>query len=196
MTKSNGVASSERAAAQALSALEAQRAALSDAQREIGDLRRRRHEMLASASVEEIQDADATIVCAATRVEIAEARLAVQEGELERLRKAAREARTAADLDRVRELAEEKQRLISTDYAQAAATIATTLARIAEIETELFPLRLRLPSGAPDVRIEPVNVYRPSLGSFVKLPGVAAGDPAFWPRHPRRLRLDEIYARN
>jgi hypothetical protein len=48
----------------------------------------------------------------------------------------------------------------------------------------------------PEVRIEPFNVYLPNLSASVKLPGIGAEDPAFWPKQPRRLTMAEIYVRN
>ena len=87
-----------------------------------------------SAGVNEVREIDAAINSAATRVEIAEAKIAAMENELQRLRVAAREARIAADLARARELANEGRELIVNDYVEAARSIAATLGRLSEIE--------------------------------------------------------------
>jgi hypothetical protein len=97
----------ERNEAQVLVDIEAQRADLTDAQREIGELQHRRREMLTTGGVDEVQEIDTTIDRAVTKVEIAEAKITVSEGELERARAAKRDALTAANLARARQLADE-----------------------------------------------------------------------------------------
>ena len=118
------------------------------------------------------------------------------EGELERVGAARRDAQLAANLARAKRLAEEARELIVNDYAKAASAIAETLARLAKIDAEVCALNACLPPGAADIRIEAFRGYRATLGATVVLPGVSAGDWELWPKRPRRLTINEIYARN
>jgi hypothetical protein len=196
MTKSNIAQPIERDETQILEVIEAERAALSDAQREMGELQLRRREMLTTAGVDEVQDTDTIISRAATKVDIAQARIVGLEGELAGLRAAKPDAQLAANLARARQLAEEARQLIVGNYAEAARAIAETLARLETIESEVHALNARLPPGTADIRIEAFRGYSATLGATVVLPGITAGDAAFWPTRPRRLTLNEIYARD
>jgi hypothetical protein len=105
-----------------------------------------------------------------------------------------RDARTAADLARAQQLAEEARQLIVGDYAKAAREIAETLARLATIGSELRALNARLPSYTADTQIEAVRCAK--LGQTVVLPGITSEDAAFWPTRPRLQTINELYARN
>jgi DNA repair exonuclease SbcCD ATPase subunit len=180
----------ERDEAQVLEDIDAQRAALADAQRETGELQRRRCEMLVSASVDAVHEIDTVIGRAATKVEVAGAKVNALEAELERFYAAERDAQTAADFERARQLAEEARQLIVRDYAKAAREIAETLAKLASLETELRALRARLPTHIGELQIEA------TLGQRVVLPAITPVDAAFWPTQPRLQTINEIYARN
>jgi hypothetical protein len=54
----------------------------------------------------------------------------------------------------------------------------------------------RLPPGAAYVQIEAFRGYRATLNATAVLPGSTAGDGDFWPTRPRRLTINEIYARS
>ena len=107
----------ERSEAQVLADIAVQRAALSDAQREMGEHQLRWREMLTTASVDEVQDTDTVFSRAATKIDIAQARIVALEGELERVRAARRDAYAAANLARAWQLAAEARDLIDNDYA-------------------------------------------------------------------------------
>jgi hypothetical protein len=184
----------ERAEAQILADVETQRAALADAQREIGELQLRRRETLLSAAIDDVHEIDTAIDRAATKVDMAQARINAFEEEFERLRAAERDAQTAADLARAQRLAEEARQLIVGVYAEAARTIAETLARLETIQSEVSTLT-RLPSGAV-LQIEAFRGFCATLGASVELPGVTTEDANFWPTRPRRQLPNEIYARN
>ena len=196
MMKSNIAQPIERDEAQMLEVIEAERASLSDARREMGELQLRRREMLTTASVDEVQDTDTIISRATTKIDIAQARIVALEGELASLRAADRDARAAANLARAQQLAEEARQLIVNDYARVATSIAETLARLAKIDAEVRALNARLPPGTADIRIEAFRGYRATLGETVVLPGITADDADFWPTRPRRLTINELYGRN
>jgi hypothetical protein len=86
--------------------------------------------------------------------------------------------------------------LIVGDYARAASAVAETLVRLAKIDAEVRALNARLPPGTVDVQIETFRGYSATLGATVVLPGITAGDGDFWPTRPRRLTINEVYARN
>jgi hypothetical protein len=183
----------ERDEAQVLAEAETQRAALVDAEHEVSDLQIRRREMLAASSVEAIQEIDAAIRRAVTKVDIAKAKTGALEGELESLRRAKRDAQIAADLARAHQLAEEARQLIIGNYAAAARAIAETLARLETIEREVAALNARLPSGGA-IQVEASLGNCAWLRAKVVLPGIGA-DANFWPTRPRRQLPNEIYAR-
>ena len=185
----------ERDEAQIPDEIEAQRSALSEAQREIGELQRRRRKMLLAAGVEAIQEIDSTHARAATKVDIAQAKIDALGAEFEGLRTAKCDAQIAADLARAHGLADEAHHLIVGDYVTAARSIAQTLARLAAIETEVRTLNARLPPGAY-VEIEAFKGYRATFAYRVRLPGTASEDAAFWPTRPRCLTINELYARS
>jgi hypothetical protein len=186
----------ERNVGQVLADIETQRAALVNAEREIGELQLRRGEMLVSASVDEVHEVDRAIDRATITVDIAEAKIGSLEGELERLRAAARDAHLAANFARAQQLAEEARQLIVGDYASAATAIVGALVRLAEIRAEVAPLNNHLPPGVDQVQVEPPRYAGATLASSVVLPGVTSDDADFWPTRPRRLMKNEIYARN
>jgi chromosome segregation ATPase len=188
----------ERVEAQVLADIEVQSEALADGQRERADLQQRRREMLASAGIEAIEAIDATISRAATKIEIAEAKIGALEGELESLRTAAHEARAAANLARALHLGEEARQLILGDYAAAALAIAKVLTRLVEIASEVRVLNSHLPPDAAEIDVEWFRGYRLTLGETVMLPSVTTNDADFWPTRPRsqRVSVNEIYARN
>ena len=148
----------ERDEARVLEEVEAQHSALADAQRESAELQQRRRRMLATADIAEIEDIDAAIVRAATKIEIAQAKVDASESELECLRAAASEAQSAANLVRARQLAEEARQLIVGAYAQAARAIAETLGILAKIENEVHVLNSDLPPDAAAIEIEASGV--------------------------------------
>jgi hypothetical protein len=150
--------------------------------------------VLPPASLDAIHEIDTVIGRAATKVEIAEAKVKALEAELEGLCAAEREAETAADLARAYQLAEEPQQLIVGDYAKAAREIAETLARLATIETELRALNVRLPTYIVNIQIEAVRCAK--LMRTVVLPAIAPDDAAFWPTRPRLQTINEVYARS
>jgi hypothetical protein len=139
----------ERDEAQVLKDIASRRAALAAALREAGELHRHRCEMLVSASLDAVHEIDTVIDRAATKAEIAEAKVNALELELEGVYAAAREAETAADLARAQQLAEEAEQLIVRSYATAAGQIAETLARLATIGSELRALNARRPTTMP-----------------------------------------------
>lgn len=196
MSMSNVAEPIERKVGQVLADIEAQRAALSNAQREIGELKLRRRETLLSATIEEVHDVDRALDRAAITVDIAEAKIGSLDDELERLRTVARDAHLAANLARAQQLAEEARELIVKVYAEAAIGIAETLARLAKIDVEVRALNAHLPPGAADIRIEGFRGHGKTLGATVVLPGVSSDDANFWPARPRRLTIDEIYGRS
>jgi len=196
MTKSNIARTIKRNEAQVLADIEAQRGALANAEREIGELQHRRHEMLVSATIDEVHEVDRALDRAAITVDIGEAKIGSLEGELERFRAADRDAQLAANLARAQQLAEEARQLIVGDYARAASGIAETLARLAKIDAEVRALNARLPPGAAYVQIEAFRGYSATLGATVVLPGITSDDAAIWSTRPRRLTINEIYARN
>jgi chromosome segregation ATPase len=196
MSMSNVAEPIERNVGQVLADIEAQRAALSNVQREIGELKLRRRETLLSATIEEVHEVDRALDRAAITVDIAEAKIGSLEGELASVRAAKRDVQLAANLARAQQLAEEARQLIVGDYARAASSIATTLARLAAIESEVRALNARVPPGTVDVQIEAFRGYGATLGATVVLPGVTSDDADFWPTRPRRLTINEIYARN
>jgi hypothetical protein len=116
-------------------------------------------------------------------------------GELEHFHAAACNAQ-AANLARAQQLAEEARQLIVGDYAEAAGAIAETLATLAKIDSEVRALNACLPPGTADIRIEAFRGYRATLGATVVLPGITSDNADFWPTRPRRLTINEIYARN
>ena len=130
---------------------------------------------------------------AATKVEIAEAKVNALEAELESFYAAEREAQTAADLARAQQLAEEARQLID-DYAKAARQIAETLAKLATIETELHALNARLPSYTADNQIEAVRCAK--LRRTVALPAISPDDASFWPTRPRLQTINKVYTRS
>ena len=150
--------------------------------------------VLPPASLDAVHEIDTVIGRAATKVEIAEAKVNALEAELESFYAAEREAQTAADLARAQQLAEEARQLIVGDYAKAAREIAETLARLATIETELRALNARLPSYTADNQIEAVRCAK--LCRTVALPAISPDDAAFWPTRPRRQTINEVYARS
>lgn len=150
--------------------------------------------VLPPASLDAIHEIDTAIGRAATKVEVAEAKIHTLERELEGLRAAERDDQTAADLARAQQLAEEARLLIVGDYAKAAREIVETLARLASIETELRALSARLPSYTADKQIEAVRCAK--LCQTVVLPAIAPDDAAFWPTRPRRQTINEVYARS
>jgi integrase len=74
-----------------------------------------------------VQEIDTAIGRAATRADIAEAKINALEGDLVSVRAAKRDAYLAANLARAQQLAEEARQLIVGDYAKAASSIAETL---------------------------------------------------------------------
>ena len=182
MTKSNIAQPIERDEAQMLQVIEAERTALADAQREIGEFQLCRRELLTTGSVDAVQEIDTAIGRAATKVEIAEAMITALTGELESLRTAKHDARLAANLGRAQQLAEEARQLIVGDYAKAASSIAETLAELAAIESEVRALNARLPPGTADIQTEAFRGYSATLGATVVLPGITAGDGDFGQR--------------
>ena len=119
---------------------------------------------------------DTVIGRAATKVEIAEAKVNALEAELESFYAAEREAQTAADLAGAQQLAEEARQLIAGDYAKAAREIAETLARLVTIETELRALNARLPACTGYIQIEAVR-SRSSVGRSRCPPSVRTTRP-------------------
>jgi hypothetical protein len=93
-----------------------------------------------------------------------------------------------------RELTEEARQLIDGDYATAARSIATTLGRLKEIDTELNALSARLPSGGA-IQVEAPLGNCAMLRAKVVLPGVGAEDANIWPIRRRPQMPNEIYAR-
>ena len=162
--------------AQVVEDIRAERAVLADAEREIGELQRRRREMLVSATIDEVLEVD-RLARAGTAIDIAQAKLGPLEAELERLRAAARDAHLAGNLKRAQKgLREEGQRLIE-DYAEHAAAIVAVLHRLAEIHAEVAPLNRQ---------VEPLRYAGATLATAVRLPGVTAYAADFWPTLPRR----------
>jgi hypothetical protein len=172
--------------------IRAERAALADAEREIGELQRRRREMLVSATMDEVLEVDRALARAGTAIDIAQAKLGPLEAEFERLRAAARDAYLAGNLKRAQGLREEGQRLIE-DYAEHAAAIVAVLHRLAEIHAEVVPLNNHLPSGVDQVQVEPPRDAGATLATAVKLPGVTPYAADFWPTRPRRHAISEVY---
>jgi hypothetical protein len=118
----------------------------------------------------------------------AEKRLADEDswlgGELESVHAAERDARTAANLARAQQLAEEARQLIVGYYARAANAIAETLARLATISREVRALNALLPPVIAEIQIEAFRGYRATLGGTVKLPGIMPEEADFWPPRP------------
>ena len=85
--------------------------------------------------------------------------------------------------------------MIVRDYAEAASSIAETLARLAEIESEVRALNAHLPPGAVDVQIEAFRGYFATLGAIAFCPALLRAMWTFGHR-PRRLTINEIYARD
>ena len=152
--------------------------------------------VLPPASLDAVDEMDTVIGRAATKVEIAEAKVNALEAELESFYAAEREAQTAADLAGAQQLAEEARQLIVGDYAKAAREIAETLARLASIETDLRALNARLPAYTGYIQIEAFRGHGPTLGQTVVLPAITPDDAAFWPTRPRRQTINELYARS
>jgi hypothetical protein len=150
--------------------------------------------VLPPASLDTVHEIDTVIGRAATKVEIAEAKVNALEAELESFYAAERDAQTAADLERARQLAEEARQLIVGDYAKAARQIAETLARLTAIETDLRVLNARLPTYAAHIQLEALRCAK--LRQTVALPAISPDVPAFWPTRPRRRRINEVDARS
>jgi chromosome segregation ATPase len=150
--------------------------------------------VLPPASLDAVDEMDTVIGRAATKVEIAEAKVNALEAELESFYAAEREAQTAADLAGAQQLAEEARQLIVGDYAKAASEIVETLARLASIETELRALNARLPAYTGYIQIEAVRCAK--LRRTVALPAIGPDDAAFWPTRPPRQTINEVYARS
>jgi DNA repair exonuclease SbcCD ATPase subunit len=150
--------------------------------------------VLPPASLDAVHEMDTVIGRAATKVEIAEAKVNALEAELESFYAAEREAQTAADLAGAQQLAKEARQLIVGDYAKAAREIAETLARLASIETDLRALNARLPSYAAHIQLEAVRCAK--LRRTVALPATSPDDASFWPTRPRRQTINEVYARS
>jgi len=182
----------ERDLRQVAEDITAERRALADAQREAEELRRRRGEMLASATVDQVQAIDAEIDRAGIAVDLATARLGPLMAELEKLRAAVRDAMLERNLKAALALAEKGREALDR-YGEHAAAIVGIFRELAEIRGELDMLNERLPPDAARVEIEPPRWGGATLASTAVLPGVGE-DANYWPVRSRRLALNEIYA--
>ena len=131
---------------------------------------------------------------AATKVEIAEAKVNALELELEVVYALRVKLRPPPIWRERNNSLRKREQLIVRSYGTAAGQIAETLARLATIGSELRALNARRPN---------YECLYPNRGGSLRedlLDGGAArhqsDDGAFWPMRPRLQTFDEVYARS